>query len=129
MSREIKFRAYDSNNDFMFYHDEEGEFKREIDNQRVGSDFDVNDLLYTPFECLIAMQFTGLTDKNGVEIYCGDILGEKERIEEDNVFVCEYVLDCLGYVFTSPYDGESFKNDEISDLEVIGNIHENPELL
>ncbi len=72
---------------------------------------DSNDWLWT--------QFTGLKDKNGKEIYEGDLItyyrsGNKvhRRVEWDNV-TCGYPM--LTY---NPFD-----------IEIIGNIYENPELL
>jgi uncharacterized phage protein (TIGR01671 family) len=66
-------------------------------------------------------QFTGLLDKNGKEIYEGDILGWES---------CEGTKNQIRWaVEFSPSRGfktwSSSKNDEI----IIGNIYENPELL
>jgi uncharacterized phage protein (TIGR01671 family) len=73
---------------------------------------------------IILMQYTGLKDKNGKEIYEGDIL-KNPRYEES--YVVEYHGD--GYVGWGDdrRSGCYLITDE--DIEIIGNIHENPELI
>ena len=75
-------------------------------------------------------QFTGLHDKNGKEVFDGDILANSHRDDDDNIYVCEYDNSQASFVFTSPFDGESLEqNDYVSDLVIIGNRYENEELL
>ena len=82
------------------------------------------------------MQYTGLKDKNDTEIFEGDIVKwsrfcmdfNLENYEErsDN-FVVEWDVYNTGFVLG---DGEVFLYKDISsELEVIGNVYENPELL
>lgn len=68
-------------------------------------------------EDLNLMQFTGLHDKNGKEIWEGDIVddGVSRQTVRYDPHLAMFILD---------------NNDNLNpDLEVIGNIHENPELL
>lgn len=74
----------------------------------------------------ILMQYTGLKDKNGKEIYESDILREKIG---GKVFKYAVIWneECAAF---GDDDGQHFNDDiDAKKVEVIGNIYENPELL
>ena len=70
-------------------------------------------------------QYTGLTDKNGKKIFEGDIINIEYPITTVKCAVVEYV----GSAFVGSTDCDAWDLDNYYALEVIGNIHDNPELL
>ena len=73
-----------------------------------------------PKDCII-VQYTGLKDKNGKEIYEGDI------VENVSFYPSVVKYDDDHARFTA--EGASFHHYRSHEWEVIGNIYENPELL
>ena len=71
---------------------------------------------------LIFMQYTGLKDKNGVEIYEGDIV----RNRSIDKTIGEVIFKGVGFIVMEEGVSTTLIDDK---YEVIGNIYQNPELL
>lgn len=74
---------------------------------------------------IIIEQYTGLKDKNGNEIYEGDILQIDDFILGD----FEVLWNNLGWAIKRTVGYETLAVHKSEDIVVVGNIHENPELL
>ncbi len=138
MNRQIKFR-------FWGKFGELNEEKDECENEMLYGDrfcfFEsepINDL----FACrnFQVMQYTGLKDKNGKEIYEGDILSDKWKVEvyqnDEGTFMVKFntnqkvnkPMSLKKYLKAREKAGTS-NCEGYRDCIVIGNIYENPELL
>ncbi len=137
MAREIKFRAwghYYDEPDKMWYYNKwaviEGRntlvFEKERGNYVDDSDY---------YDDMILMQYTGLKDKNGKEIYEGDIVKKEEwqppmEFCGYTVFIVEFNEFAFRYVPLKRFNTGWVVNGFDTELiKVIGNIYENPELL
>lgn len=73
------------------------------------------------------MQFTGLLDKNGTEIYEGDIMQFYDKVNEKNVALPVIFDDGQWLMDDGNWKLYLYENKKI--VEIIGNIYENTELL
>lgn len=129
MSREIKFRAWDKKSKCMAKLIGFKDLEKAIQVIYLDEDGDET-FAIVDREQIELMQYTGLNDKNGKEIYEGDIV----KAEESKI-VCE-VIYTEGAMFMLNWHDTKWGNDEYHHyglgaftLEVIGSIYENKDLL
>jgi uncharacterized phage protein (TIGR01671 family) len=125
MTREIKFRAWDKKGHEMFtvimLAFPFGE-NRVIVSGRGGSTDTEND------DCIL-MQFTGLHDKNFMEIWEGDIVQRVlNPIEIPHPVIIKDFIEYRGGCFILS-NRTILLRTSMPNIEVVGNIYENPELL
>lgn len=125
--REIKFRAWDKEDEVMidwFWLSSEGYLY-----ETPATVYDTPHLELERNDDLIAMQYTGLKDAKGVEIYEGDIINYERRGKEQ-VGIVEYYASACSFLLSDTHlllSAGAFVPYFVG--EVIGNIYENPELL
>ena len=128
MNREIKFRIWDIENKEMLKV-QELDFESTFYGGRIAIRPDqYND--YFDTEDMILMQYTGIDDKNGKEIYEGDIVVDKE---DEVMGEITWNEEEASFYFSILYENGTYEEEKLNDwasvLEVIGNIYDNPELL
>lgn len=122
--REIKFRAWLKN--YSCYADVLGFEQGKLFIQFQSGERSQH-RLYVPIEDCILEQYTGLKDKNCKEIYEGDIV--LDYYDGEDTFIVEYDKDAVSFILTDTDNIVCVNFDDYfpdKELEVIGNIHENP---
>ena len=133
MTREIKFRGKDLESDkwlygnLVCYEDEGEELTCIVSTSRNEVDACLE---FTPVDKASVGQFTGMLDRNGNEVYEGDILNAYSCVwdrTKDVVVVYDEKHGYYKYAIVGE-DGKFMyyiKNDNVVNFVVIGNIHDN----
>lgn len=137
--REIKFRAWEKSTDSYLYNIEYAyDTLSGMVKDSSGNNVDYSEEVFGNFlnnDSYVVEQSTGLKDVNGVDIYEGDLVREVSEYDDDDMVIYEIV-----YNETSNYPAFDLKGwrgemNGISELsltigiEVVGNIHQNMDLL
>lgn len=140
MKREIKFRAWDDRYKYMNYKvlvGTYGEWEKVKDDKnytacsmwiepdKVDYECEPHWTHFEPYHKDIhLMQYTGLKDKNGVEVYEGDkVMFDNEWTEPDEIGVITWNKDTASFQIKGHIPSSSMKH--LDRMKVIGNIYEN----
>ena len=134
MNREIKFRAWDKQDKKMSTPFDISE----INNNQTGYYAQTPDG-YFELGNAILMQFTGAVDRLGKEVYEGDIAhviwteGGVERTDHEYKILIEFYNESGAWSFTPFFFSNELakghpESGDKTEIEIIGNIYENPEL-
>ena len=118
-NREIKFRAWDKDQQLMSIPLTLRHIARWVDDSiKYFEGYGVK------YEGLIWLQYTGLKDKNGKEIYEGDLLYWEDFADDEYWAKYKVIIPDIFYTMEHLSD----MNTE-EDTKIIGNIYEHPELI
>jgi len=123
MSRDIRFRVWDKKKESFMTSSRDMNDWEDYD-EYVGSPITaLEQIFYTLIGSNYSLEeYTGLKDKNGKEIWEGDLL---KYYSTGGVFEVVFWEGCFCYM----KDKKSAEIFNPKNMEVIGNVHENPELL
>lgn len=131
--RQIKFRAWDKNNKrYIYIADESNDTAIWFDELGwyIADYFSGEPLELFNYTNGVLEQFTGLYDKNGKEIYVGDIVDSWAGLDTGDMYIRKVVVDDFEpRIRFEPATGFILTKTAEKMFEVIGNVHENPELL
>lgn len=127
--REIKYRAWSVDGEVMLYSDFNAYgFYTKEDPEHISEQTETIFMYHahTGDRDFVLMQYTGLKDKNGVEIYEGDII---ERMDWDELVLGKVERDIDGTFLLIEDRGTTFLGPLLEIVEIVGNIYEHPHLL